>query len=80
MKSTKMLLLLTILLAAAAVGMNIARISYKLELREEQKIADVAQNRRIEELEKEVRLLKTDVYILQYGFEGVHSEKADNSR
>lgn len=35
-----------------------------------QQIIDTKQNRRIEELEKEVRLLKTDLYIAQNGFEG----------
>ena len=34
-----------------------------------QQIVDIDQNKRIEALEKEVRLLKTDLYITQNGFE-----------
>jgi hypothetical protein len=39
-----------------------------------QEITDSKQNKRIEELEKEVRLLKTDLYILQNGYEGVEND------
>lgn len=34
-----------------------------------QQIVDIDQNKRTEALEKEVRLLKTDLHILQYGIE-----------
>ena len=39
-----------------------------------QEITDSRQNERIEELEKEVRLLKTDLYILQNGYEGAEND------
>lgn len=33
------------------------------------KLEKIEQNKKIEELEKEIRILKTDVHIIQYGFE-----------
>lgn len=69
MKKTLILITLYILIIAAATGVNVARITHRQELAEQQKIRDTEQNRKIEALEKELRLLKTDVNILQYGFE-----------
>ena len=39
-----------------------------------QEITDSRQNERIEELEKEVRLLKADLYVLQNGYEGAEND------
>lgn len=33
-------------------------------------------NKKIEELEKEIRILKTDIYIIQYGFESEEENEA----
>lgn len=79
MKKTIELIVLLILLVVAAIGVNIARISYKTEMQEEQKVINAVVDERIKELEKEIRLLKTDVYTLQYGFED-KDEKTNNSR
>ena len=79
MKKTIELIVLLILAVVAAIGINIARISYRTEMYEEQKAINAVLNERIEELEKEIRLLKTDVYVLQYGFED-KDEKTNNSR
>ena len=70
MKKTLILITLYILIIAAAIGVNVARITHRQELAEQQKIRDIEQDRKIEALEKELRLLRTDVNILQYGFEG----------
>lgn len=48
-------------------------------MQEEQKVINAIVDERMRELEKEIRLLKTDVYALQYGFEG-KDEKTNNSR
>lgn len=69
MKKALILVTLYILIVAAATGVNIARINHMQELATQQKIRDIKQDRKIEALEKELRLLKTDVNILQYGFE-----------
>lgn len=79
MKKTIELIVLLILVVVAGIGANIARISYKTEVQEEQKVINAIVDERIKELEKEIRLLKTDVYVLQYGFED-KDEKTNNSR
>ena len=71
MKKTLWLLLLILLAIAAAIGVNVARISHIHEQKIEQQIRDDMQNARIEALEKEVRILKTDLYFLQNGYEEI---------
>ena len=39
------------------------------DFQESTKLEKFEQNKKIEELEKEIRMLKTDVYVIQYGFE-----------
>ena len=71
MKKTLWLLLLILLAIAAAIGVNVTRISHIHEQKIEQQIRDDVQNARIEALEKEVRILKTDLYFLQNGYEEI---------
>ena len=40
-----------------------------LDLRNEVCYENVVRDKKIEELEKEIRILKTDVNVIQYGFE-----------
>ena len=79
MKKLQALLILFILTCYAAIGVNIAKISHVHEQQIEQQIKDDIQDAEIEALKKEVRLLKTDLHILQYGFED-ENEKTNNSR
>lgn len=79
MNKTIWLLLLLLLTLAASIGVSIAETHHRQELCELQKLVDAVQNERIADLEKDVRILKTDVHIIQYGFEDEY-EKADNSR
>lgn len=79
MNKTIWLFLLLLLTIAAGIGVSIAEIHHRQELYELQKLVDTIQNERIADLEKDVRLLKTDVHIIQYGFEDEY-EKTDNSR
>lgn len=66
-------LLLELMLAVAAgIGIMITRISYRHEQQLQQQVRDSMQDDEIEALKKEVRLLKTDLYLLQHGFEGVN--------
>lgn len=71
MKKTLWLLLLILLAIAAAIGVNVTRISHIHEQKIERQIRDDVQNARIEALEKEVRILKTDLYFLQNGYEEI---------
>lgn len=64
---------------AAGIGTNIAKIDYWQNKFDYQTAINEGQSRKIKELEKEIRLLKTDVHILMYGFED-SDEEADNSR
>ena len=60
--------LLILLALAAAIGTNVAKIDYWQSKFDYQTVINEEQSRRIEELQKEVRILKTDIYIIQYGF------------
>lgn len=78
MKKISIILLVYMLLAIATViGVNIAEISLREDTTELQAAIDAEQNLRLEALEKDMRILKTDVHILQYG---VADEEIDNSR
>lgn len=69
MKKLQALLILFILTCYAAIGVNLAKISHIREQQLEQQLKDDIQNAEIEALKKDVRMLKTDVHLLQYGFE-----------
>lgn len=60
--------LLILLALAAAIGTNVAKIDYWQSKFDYQTVINEEQSRQIEELQKEVRILKTDIYIIQYGF------------
>lgn len=78
MRKISIILLVYMLLAIATViGVNIAEISLREDTTELQAAIDAEQNLRLEALEKDMRILKTDVHILQYG---VTDEEIDNSR
>lgn len=40
-----------------------------LDLRNEVNYEFIIRDKKVEELEKEIRILKTDVHVIQYGFE-----------
>jgi hypothetical protein len=75
MGKTSLLAVLLVLVVALAVGINVKIISDKKDRIDIQLIRDREQDEHIKALEKEVRILKTDMYILQYGYEG---EKNDS--
>lgn len=60
--------LLILLALAAAIGTNVAKIDYWQNKFDYQTAINEEQSRQIKELQKEVRILKTDIYIIQYGF------------
>ena len=73
MRKTDCLLLIIGVLVALALAYEINRSSLEESIKDDkvaQKIADDKQNERLSLLEKEVRLLKTDIHILQNGYEG----------
>ena len=73
MRKIDYLLLIIGVLAALALAYEINRSSLEENIKDDkiaQKIVDDEQSERLSLLEKEVRLLKTDVYILQNGYEG----------
>lgn len=57
-----------LLLLVVNIGLAMSSQDEEKEKQTVQRIADMEQDKRIEELEKEVRLLKTDLYILHNGF------------
>lgn len=57
--------LMLIGLIGSIININIDVEDLKYELNCERILKD----KKIEELEKEIRMLKTDVYVIQYGFE-----------
>ena len=79
MKTKAVGVIVLLLVCAAEAGLLVARINQKQELFELQQVIDRCQNEKIVQLEKEIRILKTDVHLLQYGFED-ENEKADNFR
>lgn len=61
---------LFIILALAAIGLALSDDSCKKqEVLVTQTTVDASQNTRIEQLEKEIRILKTDIMLLQKGAE-----------
>ena len=76
-RKTVILGVLLMLAVAADIGVNISEIHHQQELFELQKVIDGVQDERIKVLEKEVRILKTDMSIIQ---NGETDEEADNSR
>ena len=70
MGKTSLLAVLLALVIALGIGVNVKIISDKKDRIDLQLIRDREQDERIKALEKEVRILKTDIYILQYGYEG----------
>ena len=68
-KEVLMWVVLVVFAIAAAIGTNVAKIDYWQNKFDYQTAINEGQSRKIRELEKEIRLLKTDVHILMYGFE-----------
>ena len=69
MKTNHFLTILIILLLAALIGVDVARCNQLQELSELQVVVDTIQTEAIATLQKEVRILKTDLDILQNGYE-----------
>ena len=68
MKTNHFLTILIILLLAALIGVDVARCNQLQELSELQVVVDTTQTEAIATLQKEVRILKTDLDILQNGY------------
>lgn len=68
MAKTSILVVLMVLLLALGVGIQAHKVQYKKDRNEQQYMLDLEQDKRIQELEKEVRILKTDLLIIQNGF------------
>jgi cell division protein FtsB len=65
--------LLFVLTLAVCFILGYGLTAYQQDMTEHtsiQEVKDFKQNERIEALEKEIRILKTDIYVLQYGYEG----------
>ena len=69
MKDNFAFIVLWVLMFAALLGLYVSATDRQTELSEAQCIVDIEQNECIKELQKEIRLLKTDIQILQYGYE-----------
>ena len=54
---------------ALLIGLEMASLQQQKELYALEQICDAAMTQRIEALEKEIRVLKMDLYIMQNGFE-----------
>ena len=59
-----------LLMAVACIGIKVRFVTDRSSRLAELEIQNMIQDRQIMELEKEVRILKTDMHILMYGFEG----------
>lgn len=70
MGKTSLLAVLLVLVVALGIGINVKIISDKKDRMDLQLIRDREQDEHIKALEKEIRILKTDMYVLQYGYEG----------
>ncbi len=62
--------LMLLLLAVVCIGIKVRFVTDKNSRLAELEAQNKMQDRQIMELQKEIRILKTDVHILQYGFEG----------
>ena len=60
---------LSLLFVIAGVGLKVKLVTDRQEQSRELEARFQMQDKKIEELEKEIRILKTDVHVLQYGFE-----------
>lgn len=65
-----LLWLLLLLMAVACVGIKVRFVTDKNSRLAELEIQNMIQDKQIMELQKEIRILKTDICILQYGYEG----------
>ena len=74
MRQTAILASLTVIIAALGIALNVHIFQNRKDRLDLQAVRDREQNERIEALEKEVRILKTDIYVLQYGYEGEENE------
>ena len=79
MRGCFIVVVILLLAVALDICLNIQNMSMRDEMCMAQKITDAEQTAAIAALKKEVRLLKTDVHIIQYGFED-RDEKTDNTR
>ena len=68
MNKTSIIAVLLVLLTALGVGIQAHKVQYIKDRDELRYTLDLEQNKRIQELEKEVRILKTDLSIIQNGF------------
>lgn len=76
METTERLLLFTLTLAVCFI-LGYGLTAYQQDMTEHtsvQEVRDFEQNERIEALEKELRILRTDIYVLQHGYEGEKNE------
>ena len=62
--------MLLLLMAVVCVGIKIKFVTDRSSRLAELEIQNTVQDKQIMELQKEIRILKTDIYILQYGHEG----------
>ena len=68
MNKTALLMVLFVLILSLAVGINVRIIQDRKDIKDLQTLSNIEQDKRIEALEKEVRVLKTDLQVLKYGF------------
>ena len=69
MKYSGTLIVLCVLSFAILIGLNIMNAQERREDMELHKIVEAQTNKEIEELRKEIRLIKTDIYLLQNRYE-----------
>lgn len=77
MKNNGKLLLcwmLLLLMAIACIGIKVRFVTDRNNRLAELEIQNMVQDKQIMELQKEIRILKTDIYLLQYGHEGEENE------
>ena len=58
------------LMAVVCIGIKVRFVTDRSSRLAELEIQNMVQDKQIMELQKEIRILKTDIYILQYGYEG----------
>lgn len=68
MGKTTILAALVVLVAALGIALNVRIFQNHRDRIDLQQLRDTEQDKRIEEMEKEIRLLKTDLQVLKYGF------------
>lgn len=74
MGKTSLLTVLLVLVMALGIGVNVKMVSDKKDRVDLQLIRDREQDECIKALEKEIRILKTDMHVLQYGYEGEEND------